>query len=381
VGKFGDKFRKERERQGIKLEDVSNATKISSRMLRAIEDEHFDQLPGGVFNKGFIRTYAKHLGLDDEESVAAYLATLQQNGHAGSAAAAPSDTDRRTPHSGERWHGRDRRGNDRRNFKDRRSSDPLTDELPDLQLPKAEHVHPRRRMAVHGNSGGIPWRVPALVVLAMVAGALLWSNFRNARGNPAAGSVAPSPMSPAVTTAPASSNDGAAKEMASAPSSGVHSVATSTLRTASPTSSAKSPSSQSAPPGDAPNSANAKKEGAQPGTDTDSSPPTPRPRANLFLIIRASENSWISVTADGQPVIQETLIAPAHASVSARREIVARAGNAAGVTFSLNGQEFPAQGAEGEVRTLIFDTSGIHAAAPLAPPTPGAATVPPDPTH
>ena len=55
MGKFGDKFRKERERREIKLEDVSNSTKIGSRMLRAIEEERFDQLPGGVFNKGFIR--------------------------------------------------------------------------------------------------------------------------------------------------------------------------------------------------------------------------------------------------------------------------------------------------------------------------------------
>ncbi len=78
MGKFGDKFRKERERQGIKLEDVSNSTKIGSRMLRAIEEEHFDQLPGGVFNKGFIRAYAKYLSLDEEETITGYVAALNQ---------------------------------------------------------------------------------------------------------------------------------------------------------------------------------------------------------------------------------------------------------------------------------------------------------------
>src|SRR5712691_5034854 len=48
-------------------------------MLRALEDEHFDQLPGGVFNKGFVRAYARQVGLDEEESVADYLAALRES--------------------------------------------------------------------------------------------------------------------------------------------------------------------------------------------------------------------------------------------------------------------------------------------------------------
>jgi len=78
VGAFGNKFRKARERKNLSLDDVSNVTKIGSRMLQAIEEERFDQLPGGVFNKGFIRAYAKHLGLNDEEAVNDYLACLRQ---------------------------------------------------------------------------------------------------------------------------------------------------------------------------------------------------------------------------------------------------------------------------------------------------------------
>src|SRR5579864_3785424 len=78
VGAFGNKFRTERERRGFTLDDVSNVTKINSRMLKAIEDEHFDLLPGGVFNKGFVRAYAKHLGFNDEESVSEYLVALRQ---------------------------------------------------------------------------------------------------------------------------------------------------------------------------------------------------------------------------------------------------------------------------------------------------------------
>ena len=78
MGDFGDKFRNAREKKELSLDDVSNVTKISARMLRAIEQEHFDDLPGGVFNKGFIRAYAKHLGLDAEEAVSDYLTTLRQ---------------------------------------------------------------------------------------------------------------------------------------------------------------------------------------------------------------------------------------------------------------------------------------------------------------
>src|ERR1051326_2162672 len=75
MGEFGNKFRQAREKKNLSLDDVS---KISSRMLKAIEEEHFDQLPGGVFNKGFIRAYAKHLGLNSEEAVTDYLACLRQ---------------------------------------------------------------------------------------------------------------------------------------------------------------------------------------------------------------------------------------------------------------------------------------------------------------
>jgi cytoskeleton protein RodZ len=80
----------------------------------------------------------------------------------------------------------------------------------------------------------------------------------------------------------------------------------------------------------------------------------------MTLTIRATETSWISITADGQPVSHETLIAPAHASFRATRQIVAKIGNAAGVTFLWNGKEIPAQGAESEVKTFLFDANGIH---------------------
>jgi hypothetical protein len=86
---------------------------------------------------------------------------------------------------------------------------------------------------------------------------------------------------------------------------------------------------------------------------TANAPPT------FTLLIRAAETSWISVIADGQPLLRETLIAPAHTSIRASREIVVRAGNASGISFLLNGKEIPPAGNEGEVRTYTFDSTGL----------------------
>jgi hypothetical protein len=79
LGAFGEKLRRQREQRGIALEAISNSTKISTRMLRAIEEENFDQLPGGVFNKGFVRAFARQIGLNEEEAVSDYLTALRES--------------------------------------------------------------------------------------------------------------------------------------------------------------------------------------------------------------------------------------------------------------------------------------------------------------
>jgi cytoskeleton protein RodZ len=122
------------------------------------------------------------------------------------------------------------------------------------------------------------------------------------------------------------------------------------------------PGSTPAPAGSSANSASGT-EGNDVTTRTFGKPvaqPPTKSTATLTLVIRAQETSWISVQADGQTVSQETLIAPANASVRANREIVAKIGNAAGVTFVWNGQEIPANGAEAEVKTFVFDASGMR---------------------
>ncbi len=80
MGNFGDTLRQEREFRGITLDAITRVTKISNRHLVALEQEHFDILPGGVFNKSMVREYARVVGLDQEEWVGRYLSAHKSTG-------------------------------------------------------------------------------------------------------------------------------------------------------------------------------------------------------------------------------------------------------------------------------------------------------------
>src|SRR5262252_2270066 len=69
---FGERLRREREMRGVTLDEISESTKISRRHLESLEKEDFESLPGGIFNKGFVRAYARYLGLDEDQAVADY---------------------------------------------------------------------------------------------------------------------------------------------------------------------------------------------------------------------------------------------------------------------------------------------------------------------
>jgi cytoskeleton protein RodZ len=73
VPSFGEGLRRERELRGIELRDVAEATKISVRFLQALESDRVGVLPGGLFQRAFVRQYALYLGLDPERTVAEYL--------------------------------------------------------------------------------------------------------------------------------------------------------------------------------------------------------------------------------------------------------------------------------------------------------------------
>src|SRR5438046_10439079 len=95
---FGTSFKRAREAKGISLDQIASETRISTRFLLAIEKEEFHLLPGGIFNRGFIRAYAEKVGLDPNQAVADYE-RLGGRGEAsedpGTALTGPAKGDRR----------------------------------------------------------------------------------------------------------------------------------------------------------------------------------------------------------------------------------------------------------------------------------------------
>jgi cytoskeletal protein RodZ len=75
---FGSYLKSERELRGVPLEEVSTNTKIHVRFLQALENNQFDDLPGEVFVKGYIRSFAKVIGSDEEEMLSAYDDAMKQ---------------------------------------------------------------------------------------------------------------------------------------------------------------------------------------------------------------------------------------------------------------------------------------------------------------
>jgi cytoskeletal protein RodZ len=72
VESFGAYLKRERELRGISIREVAQTTKISSRAIDALEQERFEELGGEIFVRGFLRNYAKYLGLDPEDAILRY---------------------------------------------------------------------------------------------------------------------------------------------------------------------------------------------------------------------------------------------------------------------------------------------------------------------
>jgi cytoskeletal protein RodZ len=73
-GGFGSKLREARERRGITLRQIANATKISISALEALERNDILRLPGGIFSRAFVRSYAIEVGLDPEDTIQEFIA-------------------------------------------------------------------------------------------------------------------------------------------------------------------------------------------------------------------------------------------------------------------------------------------------------------------
>lgn len=88
---IGEQLRLSREERGIALREISNQTRISMRYLEAIEGNDYKRLPGGIFNRSFVRAYARCVGFDETQAVEGYAQYLREQGQL-------SDVDVPAPH-------------------------------------------------------------------------------------------------------------------------------------------------------------------------------------------------------------------------------------------------------------------------------------------
>jgi cytoskeleton protein RodZ len=296
MGAFGDRLRREREMRGITLDEITESTKISRRHLEALEREHFDQLPGGVFNKGFVRAYARFLGLDEDQAVADYSAASNEQPE------------------------------------------------PENKFPLEVHEQPDRDLNPRRSSLPLVFAIAALIGVLVGYGFWIKSKPHNSeaientrQSAPASAVNAPQANVPAPSAITPSSS-----EPIKASAQPAHST---------PVTKPAPPEAAAVPRSTEPRPAAAPGESADP-------PPSVKEKA-FFVQVKAKEDSWVSIVADGKSVMQRVLPADKQKKIKAGKTLVLRTGNAGGIEVSFNGHPLGALGNENEPRTLTFNASGL----------------------
>src|SRR6187455_2848878 len=90
---FGGKLRQARERRGISLRQIASSTKIAAAALEALERNDISKLPGGIFSRAFVRSYAVEVGLDPDDTVKEFVDRFTQDTPASADAATGSIPD------------------------------------------------------------------------------------------------------------------------------------------------------------------------------------------------------------------------------------------------------------------------------------------------
>src|SRR4026207_935198 len=76
---LGEKLRQAREARGVSISEVAEQTRISALYLKSIEEDDYKPLPGGIFNKGFLKSYARYVGYDEHEALRGYSQLVTGN--------------------------------------------------------------------------------------------------------------------------------------------------------------------------------------------------------------------------------------------------------------------------------------------------------------
>src|SRR5688572_21332430 len=80
---IGEQLRVAREGRGIPLREISEQTRISMHYLEAIETNDYKRLPGGIFNRSFVKAYARYVGYDEKEAIDGYTRYMREAGDSG----------------------------------------------------------------------------------------------------------------------------------------------------------------------------------------------------------------------------------------------------------------------------------------------------------
>jgi cytoskeleton protein RodZ len=318
VGTFGERLRREREMRGVTLDEIATATKIGTRSLKALEQEEFSKLPGGIFNKGFVRAYAKFLGIDEDQAVADYVA----------AAGAQEQ-----------------------------SSDAVIEKLAAESERRAEEKRiQQQRDAERGPM--LSWNLIAIVVVLAVAAVLGWQYYSRHQALKAqARPSAPAPVTP-TASAPSAPQQPAQQATSVAPASQAPvNTRISAVAQVSDNGSKSAPTPTSTHTTGA-TSVQAKT--AQKQTEQDTAA-TANPTAPEFVVtVKANRQSWLASQADGVSHTQRMLGPNTEATFHARTTLKLVIGNAGGVEISFNGKPLSFAGEENKSKTLVFTPEGLQ---------------------
>jgi cytoskeleton protein RodZ len=80
---IGEQLRLAREGRGIPLREISDQTRISMHYLEAIESNDYKRLPGGIFNRSFVKAYARYVGYDEKDALEGYTRYMRDSGDSG----------------------------------------------------------------------------------------------------------------------------------------------------------------------------------------------------------------------------------------------------------------------------------------------------------
>ena len=330
MGRFGEKLKAEREARGVRLEDIAKQTRVSVRLLSAIESERFDLLPGGVFNVSFIRQYCRHLGLDEDSVVAEFNALAQPEELA--VTEIPETTDE-------------------------------TALMHERGATLAENLTEYLRR--YG-------RVTAGVCAAALVAVTIALSWPISDSNPA-----PASSPPADSSVPSSRDERGgsgstkqAKENALTPSA-AQSVSAEENTTAAAKEQEDS-AADTAPP--SPVTAQGPKRTPTVTEETTQAVSLGAEAANLYVEISITAKVWIQAVADGERVFENIFEAGDSTSIAADDSVRLVVGNAGGLTVAVNGKTMPPIGPSGHVRRVVFTPGGmeIDRVEPNRPPDPNA---------